>query len=249
MKKFTKLFLSCALVSAMAVTAAASAFAEAPASVPITGKLTGTATIGESGVTITELKLPEGTQVAAKSEVTFLVFKGVTDVATDASNVEGIDQNTYSNTVVPTNNGLKSAKWVDTPVANEVTTYTVMVGYTNSENKFETVSGTFELTKKQGQEITIGDIDLQDGVDSMDATYILRKIATKPTLTGYAGTEVTNASDSTKFVIGDVDLQDGMDSMDATYILRKIATKPTLTGIVGETRTVILPEGVTAPAE
>lgn len=167
MKKFTKLFLSCALVSAMAVTAAASAFAEIDATYDITGKdLTGTYTTSSNAITalnLTSITPDAGTQV------TFLVYKedaSKTEVA--AADVIGIDQNAAGTTgdVKPANSGLKDGSVTETE--GKATTYIVKVGYTKG-GTFTVAEGKFTVGKNAG---ILGDADQDEDITIGDAQTI-----------------------------------------------------------------------------
>ena len=97
MKKFTKLFLSCALVSAMAVTASSAAFA-APEDKTIssTDGLTGTVTVDDEAKTATIKDLAVADTVDADTEVTFLVIKGAVGTEVADTDVMGIPEHKRS---------------------------------------------------------------------------------------------------------------------------------------------------------
>ncbi len=234
MKKFTKLFLSCALVSAMAVTASASVFADAPAdgkvAISSTEGLTGNAVIGTDGtVTIEDLAITGATPKAG-TEVTFLVYKGAKDTTVEAANVKGIDQNTA--TVQPTNKGLTSdVKWDSAAATTADATYTVMVGYTDADDNFHTVSGTFVLTESKGVTHLLGDVNLDGDVNSIQDATMVMWTGLDDAKDSYTGTNITFVDDTVTTVtgenannkaskIGDVNLDGDVNSIqDATMIM------------------------------
>ena len=223
MKKFTKLFLSCAAITAVTAAVATSAMAA-----DITGDFTGTYDEATKKVTITSDVTPaEGTQV------TFLVFEGEKDVTVDANTIKGIDQGT---TIQPANDGLKSDVVTE---EGKKKVYTVMLGYDDGTG-FKPYSASFTLSGAAGDEteITIGDVDFGGSVNAMDATMIARKATGSTATTGHVG-EVYATSDSnfdvTQVIIGDVDLGGSVNAMDATMIARKATGSTATTGHVGET--------------
>ena len=192
MKKFTKLFLSCALVSAMAVTASSAAFA-APEDKTIssTDGLTGTVTVDDEAKTATIKDLAVADTVDADTEVTFLVIKGAVGTEVADTDVMGIDQNTNeaaSTDVKPANAGLKAGENnVATPTTG-TQLYTVMVGYT-SGGEFKKATGTFTLGTALGEDIIIGDTNLSGGeepITGADSVFILRYLA------GQSGTDIAS---------------------------------------------------------
>ena len=205
MKKFTKLFLSCAAVAAVATAVGVSAMAA-----DITGDVTGTFNEETKAVTVAIADTPD-----ANTQVTFLVFKGAADTDISADSVKGIDQGT---TVQPTNSGLKSD--VVAPETGQET-YTVKVGYYKS-GAFTVKSGTFKLGTPAGTEIKIGDIDLDGQVRAAkDATYVMW-YGTDNSKAAYTGTAISATTSDGKNVtlIGDIDV-DGQvrAAKDATYIM------------------------------
>lgn len=234
MKKFTKLFLSCAAVAAVTAAVATSAMAAGE----ITGGVTGDVTVPETGaVTITNLSVGETPD--PNTQVTFLVFKGTADTDISADSVKGIDQGTA---VQPTNNGLKSD--VTVPESGQET-YTVKVGYYKS-GAFKVKSGTFKLGTPAGEEYTIGDVSGEGDVDSLDAAAILSFDAGYETPTeilnvGKAITIVdagTSGFTATSTIMGDVSGEGDADSLDAAAILSFDAGYTTATDVLFAGKTV-----------
>lgn len=218
MKKFTKLFLSCALVSAMAVTAAASAFAATPSKATYDVKgdhLTGTYTTETNA--ITALKI-DGADVAleANSQVTFLVYKkGADSTEVKAADVIGIDQGTTFN---PTNNGLKADSVTETE--GTATTYVVKVGYTPAGGQFTVAEGTFTVGEAA---YIVGDADGSESVDIADAGAIASHVMEKEIIT-----------DDTRLKAADADLSESVDIADAgaiaEYVMEKVDLSQTPIG-------------------
>ena len=208
MKKFTKLFLSCAAVAAVTAAVATSAMAAGEITGGVTG-VTGDVTVPETGaVTITNLSVGETPD--ANTQVTFLVFKGTADTDISADSVKGIDQGTA---VQPTNNGLKSD--VTVPESGQET-YTVKVGY-YKDGAFAVKSGTFKLGTPTGDDIIIGDVNDTEDVDSFDADAILwyGVSESKSANTG----KTINLSAGGTLLVGDVNDTEDVDSFDADAIL------------------------------
>ncbi len=169
MKKFTKLFLSCALVSAMAVTAAASAFAAAPseATYAITGDLTGTYTTSSNDITSLKVGTTD-VELEANSQVTFIVYKeGADTTELKAEDVLGIDQGT---TVQPENKGLKANGVEETE--GVATNYIVKVGYTPKGGDFTVAEGKFTVGKAATPAYIVGDADADDDITIGDAQTV-----------------------------------------------------------------------------
>ena len=245
MKKFTKLFLSCAAVAAISAAIGVSAMAE-DVTAPITGDVTGTVTITEAGAaTVSGLTIAD--TPADNTQVTFLVFKGTADTDISADSVKGIDQGT---TVQPTNSGLKSD--VTVPAEGQET-YTVKVGYYNASNTFTVKSGTFKLGEAAGEPFVLGDIDGNhilgvDGVGAQDAAYILRYATNGAGAKGDAGKKVTLVEDATAngvtvtagttIALGDVDGNhilgvDGVGAQDSAFVLRYATNNSAAKGLAG----------------
>ena len=212
MKKFTKLFLSCALVSAMAVTAAASAFAATPseATYAITGGLTGTYTTSSND--ITGLKV-DGAEVKLEtgSQVTFLVYKkGADSTSVAAADVIGIDQ---GEAIQPVNNGLIADSVEETE--GQQTVYVVKVGYTPAGGQFTVASGEFAVGENPTPDYLVGDADGEDGITIADAGAIASHVMEKELIT-----------DDTRLKAADADLADGITIADAgaiaEYVMEKV---------------------------
>lgn len=212
MKKFTKLFLSSALVAAMAMSSMV-AFAdwEAPASYDIKGgEITGTYNPTTGEVNITDFK---GTDtVAADTQATFLVVKGDNTVAATQDNVVGIDQEA---------NGAFTKKGIkDKPTVTEdmtAVTYSVYVGYYNASNTFTVKKGTFVVNDGAAPSVLWGQVTLgangepDDAVDTNDSVLVLGY---------YVGTveELTEAQLANANVTGHEDAT-AIDTNDSVDIL------------------------------
>ena len=149
MKKFTKLFLSCAAIAALSTAIGVSAMAA-----DITGDVKGT--FDETAKTVTINTETSNITPDNGTQVTFLVFKGKVDTDISSTTVKGIDQGT---TVQPANNGLMSD--VEAPESGQ-DIYTVKVGYYDG-GTFTVKSGTFKLGE--------ADIDYGDITD-LAGTYV-----------------------------------------------------------------------------
>lgn len=153
MKKFTKLFLSCAAIAAVTAAVATSAMAA-----DITGGLSGTYEDGK-------LSIVAPNDIDAAKAATLLVYDASADV-TDLSaetDVVGIDQSKAGTAFE--NTGLKGA-----PTEEDGTTYVVALGYYTKAGDFTVTTGKLF---SNGQ-ILIGDADQDGFVDGGDATAILK---------------------------------------------------------------------------
>ena len=169
MKKFTKLFLSCAAVAALTAAVATTASAEA---VALKGGLTGSYENGAITVTAPS-------DMDATKEATLLVYDASADVTkleTNTDAIVGIDQTTSG--VEFANNGLKGA-----PTEDGGKKYVVALGYYDN-------AGTFKIAKGNlfGSNVKIGDVDLNNRISSGDASLILEYTVGSATLEGDAAT-------------------------------------------------------------
>ena len=180
MKKFTKLFLSCAAMAAVTAAVATSAMAA-----DITGDFAGTFDETNKTVTITTTAADLGADTT--NDITFLVFKGTDVTAVDDAAVKGIDQ---GDDVQPENSGLKND--VEEPAEGQ-DTYTVMIGfYQTSDNTFTTKKATFKLGTSAGEEFKLGEVDGDASkLSTNDATCVLGAALGDTTGIGYAGKTVT----------------------------------------------------------
>ena len=214
MKKFTKLFLSCAAVAAITAAVATSAMAA-----DITGEVTGTYADGK--VTLTN---------NLSDTCTVLVlgpgYTGTTVSENDILYIDQVDNGDFGDM------GLKGGK-LDEPTDHQ-DTYTVKVG-TTVDGAFKVLTGTFKLgtAAAGGEDIVLGEVtgdtDIQD-LDSGDANAVLwysvnpdsanAKNAGKAiTLTDGKGIYDSNVTTIyAGEVTGDTDAQD-LDSGDANAIL------------------------------
>ena len=196
MKKFTKLFLSCAAMAAVTAAVATSAMAA-----DITGDFTGKYDEETKTVEITTDVTPaEGTQV------TFLVFEGEKDVTVDANTIKGIDQGT---TIQPANNGLMS----DVGTKDEKTVYTVMLGYDDGTG-FKPYTASFTLgSSGEGVKILVGDTNDDEEILPNDASNVLKYTVSKTNPIKYIEQADTNSDEE-------------ILPNDATNILKYTVNKP-----------------------
>lgn len=210
MKKFSKLFLSCAAVAALTAAVATSAMAE---EVPLTGNVTGTYyTDGENAG---KLVIGKPNDIDAGTQATLLVYEAGADVTSVDfdEQVVGIDQ---AADAAFTKNGLKDKPQVP---AEGNTQYTVKLGY-YADGNFQVKTGTLTLGEVEGSEIKVGEVDGDGRVDSSDATCILYFDAGSSEVSeiGNVGKTITVSGGNTTKV-GEVDGDGRVDSSDATCIL------------------------------
>ena len=223
MKKFTKLFLSCAAVAALTAAVATSAMA-----VDLEGEVAGTY---ENGVlTLT------GSEVSDTGNSTILVFgPNATAVAVDGSDILFIDQVDDGDFG---DMGVKGGALAEPEDHQD--TYQVWVG-TTVDGTFKVLKSTFKLGTASGEPGVMGDVDPFEGIDANDATYVLYYAANErdADLVGKSGVTAT-LSDGSSRLLADVDPFEGVDANDATYILYYAANErdTDLVGITGEAVTV-----------
>lgn len=221
MKKFTKLFLSCAAVAA--VTAAVATTAMAAATVDATygendGKLT-LATTGVSG-TATVLVLDE--QISAETADENILY--VDQTADGKFGTDGVV-------------GLLDLDTTDAQyLADGV--YYVYVGYYEGDT-FAIATDTFSIGNV-GKDIVVGDANGDGEVKAVDSTFLARYLADLTTGIGNVGTEYVDATDSSKkVVVGDANGDAEVKAVDSTFLARYLADLTTGIGNVGKTVTVV----------
>lgn len=160
MKKFTKLFLSCAAIAALTATVAVSAMAE-EVTINMNGETPTTATYDtETGT----LKFTKPSDMDAAKAATFVAFPGAE--LTDEK-IVGIDQSASG--VKFDNAGLKGKPQAPAEDAAEKTTYTVKLGYFNEDGQFKILEGTlFSAGVMVGDASQDGDIMINDAVLIVD---------------------------------------------------------------------------------
>ena len=165
MKKFTKLFLSCAAVAAVTAAVATSAMA-AENAIPkenlVYDASTGTLTI----------TAPEGYADANAIQTMIVLGPGVGEDKADKTNIKaenilGIDQS----------NAITTAKLDKDKIDAENKQYIVMLGGTSGD----VYVGTFGAGG-----VLIGDVDLNEDIDLDDATEVVKHAVKISTLTGDA---------------------------------------------------------------
>ncbi len=157
MKKFTKLFLSCAAVAAVTAAVATSAMAA-----DVTGDLAGTYDEATGKLSLT-------TELSGTTTVLVLA-PGTDSTAVEAENILYIDQVEDG---VLGEMGIKGAPTEETGAGK----YSVLVGsYVGEE--FVVKTGTFKLG---GTDALIGDVNLDESISLADATCIvLDYVGSKP---------------------------------------------------------------------
>lgn len=178
MKKFTKLFLSCAAVAAITAAVATSAMAADP--VTLKGQLAGS-TYADGKLTIVAPADMDTTKTA-----TLLVVEG-DGTTVEAAKVEGIDQSASG--VAFDKTGLKSA-----PTEGK---YKVMLGYYDTNGTFKKATSNLF-----GSDIMIGDATLNGKVNVDDATAIIKHSAKIKLLEGEA-LEAADANGNGKVNVDD----------------------------------------------
>lgn len=185
MKKFTKMFLSCAAVAALTAAVATSAMA---ADVQLKGGLAGTYDDATGMLTITA-----PTDIDAAKEATLLVYDADADVTklegTDADKIVGIDQAAGAKF---TNSGLKG-----TPTEAGGKKYVVALGYYDGAGAFKIAKGNLF-----GVNVMIGDATLNGKVNVDDATAIIKHSAKIKLLEGDA-LEAADANGNGKVNVDD----------------------------------------------
>lgn len=202
MKKFTKLFLSCAAIAAVTAAVATSAMA---AEVSLTGDVLGTYNTETGKLELTAPDVDQGT------EATLLVFGAdVTDVTQD--DVVGIDQATNAEFA---NTGLKDAPQVPETGSNK---YTVKLGY-YADGVFTVKSGVLLLGEEDGVEIIVGDANVDGHIRTNDANAILWYTVDTESANAAKVGKVINVSDGTTAKVGDANLDGNIRTNDANAIL------------------------------
>ena len=206
MKKFSKLFLSCAAVAALTAAVATSAMAD---TVNVSGDVTGTYDT-ETG----KLAITAPTDMDAGTQAALLVYEGAAATEVTDDSVVGIDQAADAKF---TKNGLKDKPQVP---AEGNTEYTVKLGY-YADGTFTVKTGTLRLGSGG---VLIGDVDLNGDIDLMDATGVVKHSAKLVLLEGDA------------LLAADADQNNDVDLMDATCIVKYAVKSESGTGSVGETK-------------
>lgn len=205
MKKFSKLFLSCAAVAALTAAVATAAMAE---EVNVSGDVTGTYDT-ETG----KLAITAPTDMDADSQATLLVYDAAaaaTEVTADS--VVGIDQ---AADAAFTKNGLKDKPQVP---AEGNTQYTVKLGY-YADGTFTVKTGTLTLGELEGVEITIGDINGDGNIRTNDATNVLWYTVDPTSPNAGNSAKVIQKTDGTSVQVGDINGDTNIRTNDATNIL------------------------------
>lgn len=210
MKKFTKLFLSSALVAAMAMSSMV-AFADewsAPPSYDIKGgEIEGTYTTADGKVNITSFVATGDTLDTAKP-ATFLVVKGDNTVTAAQGNVAGIDQvDTASATLEGAKTGLGNDNKTTPTEGMTPVTYSVYVGYYNSAGGFITRKGTFVVNDGATAHILLGDVTGEGDITMNDALGIAKHNG-----------KVSLITDEDLLTAADVNRDGGITMNDALYV-------------------------------
>ncbi len=205
MKKFSKLFLSCAAVAALTAAVATSAMAE---EVALTGDVTGT--YYTDGGNAGKLVIDKPNDIDAGTQATLLVYEGAAATEVTADSVVGIDQ---AADAAFTKNGLKDKPQVP---AEGNTQYTVKLGY-YADGTFTVKTGTLTLGELEGVEITIGNVNNDTDIDALDANAILW-YGVDEAYSANVGKTI-NLSDGKTMLVGNVNNDTDIDALDANAIL------------------------------
>lgn len=208
MKRFSKIAMSVATVSAMAAAMAISASAMTADYAEPTGTETGKVNL--TGVT------------ATGAHQTVLVLNAVNLQEIAEGNIVQIDQKD------------DGTSFVSVPVGEltKGTTYEVRIG---GNGTVQTATFTVGGTTPGGTTVTkvIGDADGDDWPDSLDASMILAYDSSNEAESGDVGTELGTLADGTIFVIGDADGDEWADSLDASMVLAYDSSNEAESGSVG----------------
>lgn len=205
MKKLTKTFMAVAAVSAVSAVMAASAMAMTATYDDAKGEVT-LKDVNSTGTSQTLLILSEDTTVTSEN----------VDI------VKQIDQKDDSTSfaTVPVGSLADGTYYVRIGGDGEIQTATFTVGDVDPGD---------ETT-----DITIGDVNGEDGINGADSTMMARYIAGSPKEKGNTGNVVTTADGAT-YTIGDVNDKDGVNGADSTMVARYIAGSPKEKGNTGNT--------------
>ncbi|MBQ8300356.1 MAG: dockerin type I repeat-containing protein [Clostridia bacterium] len=180
MKKFTKLFLSCAAVAAVTAAVATSAMAA-----DVTGDLAGTYTDGKLSLT---------TEFTGTTTVLVLA-PGTDSTAVSADDILYIDQVEDG---VLGEMGVKGAPTEETKPGK----YTVLVGsYVGGE--FVVKTGSFSLG---GHDVVLGDVDADEEITTGDASLILRQAVGQGVLTESDALIAADVDEDEEITTGDASL-------------------------------------------
>ncbi len=175
MKKFTKLFLACAAVTAVTAAVATTAMA----AVDVTGgELTGTYENGQ--LTLTNL--------TDKAE-TVLVLKAETDTkAVKDSDILYVNQDEFS-----------TIKLMGAPSEEAVAGSIVLVGYTDDKGQFAILQGKIG----GGGDILIGDVKVDGKITLADATSVVQHFVGNTKITDADLLVAANTNDDDKITLAD----------------------------------------------
>lgn len=182
MKKFTKLFLSCAAVAAVTAAVATSAMAA-----DVTGDLAGTYDEATGKLSLT-------TELSGTTTVLVLA-PGTDSTAVAAENILYIDQVEDG---VLGEMGVKGAPTAETGAGK----YNVLVGsYVGEE--FVVKTGTFKLG---GHDVVLGDVDADEEITTGDASLILRQAVGQGVLTESDALIAADVDEDEEITTGDASL-------------------------------------------
>ena len=191
MKKFTKIMLSVAAVTAVSTAMAISAMAE--------DTVTGAYTADTGVVTLDGV-------VSSGDQQTLLVLTEDAATVTE-SIIAQIDQDAaISQFVLPAN--------------IESGTYYIRIGGTDGTIQTGTLTIGSQGGDVETVTIIVGDANLDNTIDSSDVGYVLRYSNDLRTRIGKAGQEETKADDKSTVIVGDANLDNTIDSSDVGYVLR-----------------------------
>ena len=205
MKKFSKIALSVAAVSAVTVAMAVSASAA----------MTATYNAEAGTVTLSDVT-PTG------QSQTLLVLDKVNLETVADTNIKQIDQKDDSTSFETVKVGeLKDG------------TYEVRIGGSNGGIQTATFTVGEVGPEKETETIILGDVSSDKALTGTDVSYILRGAGGETSRIGQANQERTK-TDGTKIILGDVSSDDTLTGTDVSYVLRGAGGETSRIGQAGQ---------------
>ncbi|MBQ3427680.1 MAG: hypothetical protein IJH37_11160 [Clostridia bacterium] len=218
MKKFTKIMLSTAAITAVSAAMAISAMA---AEVSVSGDFAGKYDTDTGVITL------DSAVKSTENSTTLLVVD--TDGTVAEANIFQIDQDDESQ-------GFSEIKLDASKIVDG--TYYIRVG---GDGTVKTASFTIggEPVEKDTKTVYIGDVDDDDEIGVSDGVFVARYIAEFEENIGNAGAEAKTADDA-DFVYGDVDDDQEVGVSDGVFIARYIAEFEENIGNTGSTIDIVV---------
>ncbi|MGN0183305.1 MAG: hypothetical protein ACI4DP_13000 [Candidatus Ornithomonoglobus sp.] len=213
MKRFSKLILSVAAVSAVSAAMAISAMAA--------DTLSGTYNAETGEVTLTGA-------VATGASQTLLVLNNNADSVTadDIAQIDQVDEEGYTFTSFKLQSGLETGTYyIRIGGDGSIQTGTLTIG--GGTGGVETVT------------LIVGDANLDGAADITDVGYILRAANFETSRISHVGEVFTKAADNSQVIVGDANLDGAADITDVGYILRAANFETSRISHVGESIEVI----------